>query len=545
MSNRDGSDRTIVFCFDALDFQYLDEFRDSLPHLTDLRSSGIEQSLQSTFPPWTPSAWPSMYTGVDPSEHGVYGFFTYDRYPDTGEIVTRTDVRAPALWNYLSERGVPSVVLNMPVTHPVDPIEGVLIPGYLAPENAPGHPEGIRAELNDALDEPYRIYSQQELANNKRKKLAGYLNLIKGRARAAEELLTTRDWSLAIIQVQKTDAVFHNFNDREAFRQVYAAADDVVGTVLDAVDGRPNVILCSDHGIGPVSGYSIHVNELLQENGFVELMDEDTAPTLADSKSTLIGDDRNQTEVTARTERAISSIVSLFRHVGITPSDVYAGLNRLGIASTLMDLLPEGVRRGAVRGVNWEASKAYCRMGSELGVRINLEGREPNGTVPPEEYEETRAELIRELSAAKTPDGKSAFEFVKPREDVYNGPYTEDACDVLFMPAAMNHVISTSLPGRKFVPIDMFNHKREGVFVATGSAFDVTPDSLALPDIAPIVMATLGCEIPRRMTGSVPQDLLSVPSVRGTYDDVAYGIGADDAKHTTDIEKRLEDLGYL
>jgi predicted AlkP superfamily phosphohydrolase/phosphomutase len=545
MNSGESSNQTIIFCFDALDFHYLNKFRKSLPNLTTLRSSGIEQSLRSTFPPWTASAWPSMYTGVGPSEHGVYGFFTYDGYPDTSKVVTRTNVRAPALWNYLSERGVPSIVLNMPVTHPVDPIKGVLIPGYLAPENASGHPEGIRAELNNALDEPYRIYSQHELTDDKQEKLAGYLNLIEGRARAAEELLTTRDWSLAVIQVQKTDAVFHQFHDQDIFRQVYVAADNVIGTVLDAVDGRPNVILCSDHGMGPVQGYSVHINELLREGGFVVPTDENTAPVLPDIKPMLVGDGANRTEEAVWTERVISQLVNLFRRVGVTPSDVYAAASRLGIESTLMDRLPAGVHRGAVRGVDWEASTAYCRIGSELGVRINLKGREPNGIVDPGQYKETQTKLIRHLSAAKTPDGEPVFEFVKPREDVYDGPYTEEACDVLFMPAEMNHLISTSLVGRKFVSVDTFNHKSDGVFVAAGPAFNSAPESLALPDVAPIVMATLNREIPQRMTGRVPEGLLSVPSIRGTYEDVTYGIGADEAEHTTGIESRLEDLGYL
>lgn len=545
MDRREATDQTIVFCFDALDFRYLDEFRDSLPNLTALRSSGVEQSLRSTFPPWTGSAWPSMYTGVDPSEHGVYGFFTYDGYPDTSEIITRTDVRAPAIWNYLSERDVPSVVLNMPVTHPVDPIEGVLVPGYLAPEDAPGHPKGIRSELDNALGEPYRIYSRHERANDKEQKLAGYVDLIESRARAAEALLTTRDWSLAIVQVQKTDAVFHNFSDPAAFRRVYEAADDVVGTVLEAVGGDPNVVLCSDHGIGPVRGYSVHVNELLREGGFVEPAEEDTAPSMADSKQTLVGDEPNGSGSTARTERVSSQVSDLLGHVGVAPSDVYAVANRLGVAETLMDRLPKGVRRGAVEGVDWEASRAYCRIGSELGVRINLEGREPDGIVPPEEYEETRAELIRHLSDARTPDGDPVFEFVEPREEVYDGPYTEEACDVLFMPAGMNHLVSTSLAGRAFIPVDTFNHKCDGVFVGAGPAFDSAPDSLSLPDVAPIVMATLSREIPRRMSGTVPEGLLSVPSERGSYEGVTYGIGEHEINNTTDIESRLEDLGYL
>ena len=197
--------------FDALTFDYLDEF--DLPNFERLRHGGIEAPLRSTFPPWTASAWPSMYTGVEPSHHGVFDFFQYGAtYPDAATIVSRNDVQAPAVWNYLSALDIPSIVLNMPVTYPADRIDGVLIPGYLAPEEAQGHPEGIRDDLADRLG-GYRIYSRGELSDDENEKLDGYVELIEVRRRAAKHLLESYDWQLAAIQVQKTDAVVHNFED--------------------------------------------------------------------------------------------------------------------------------------------------------------------------------------------------------------------------------------------------------------------------------------------------------------------------------------------
>ena len=198
------ANQTIVLGFDALDFRYLDKFSDELPNFEALREKGIEAPLDSTHPPWTGSAWPSMYTGTDPSYHNAYSFFDYgNNYPNEAELLSRRNVKAPALWNYLSSIGEPSIVLNVPVTHPVEPIKGVLIPGYLATEDAPGFPKGIRDELNDALDQPYRIYSSHELSDEKSKKLQGYTELIKMRKRAATYLLKEFEWSVAVIQVQK------------------------------------------------------------------------------------------------------------------------------------------------------------------------------------------------------------------------------------------------------------------------------------------------------------------------------------------------------
>ena len=544
----DGS-RTIVLGFDALDFRYLDRYRDSLPNFTRLREVGVEAELRSTFPPWTGSAWPSMYTGTDPSHHGVYGFVKYDGYPDEAELVTRLDVQAPALWNYLTSEGIPSIVLNVPVTHPAEPIDGVLVPGYQAMEDEPGHPADIRRELSNALGEPYRIYSRAELSNDDDEKFAGYLELLDLRTRAAVELLSNREWQLAMVQVQKTDAVFHNFDDDRCFRGVYEAADELVGAVLEAVEEPVNVVVCSDHGIGSVRGYRIFVNEVLRRHGYVEQTDEDTRLSFASEKSTLVNPETADDPVTGSNATVLQSAVKTLDRFGVTPSHVYTTAKYLGIAPLLRNVVPASVsKRVLSKGVDWRASVAYCRDRTRLGVRINLEGREPSGVVPPEEYEQVRTAIVDLLSDLTTPDGRPAFEFVVRREEFYDGPLIEEAPDVLVCPRGMDNVLSPTLYGRTFLPEEKYDHKRDGVFIGAGPAFrdDAAIDRCSLADVAPIVMAALGLAVPSRMTGRVPDSLLSVPVRVDDYGVVTYGTGdVWDERSDEAARARLEDLGYL
>jgi len=543
---------TLVLGFDALTFDYLNEF--DLPNFEALRSEGIEAPLGSTHPPWTASAWPSLYTGLDPSHHGVYDFFDHaDGYPDETTFVTRSDVHAPAIWNYLSARDIPSIVLNMPVSNPADRIEGVLIPGYMGPEDAPGHPDGIREELAEAIGE-YRVYSRAEVSEDKTEKLAGYLELIDLRRRAAQHLLTNVDWEVAVIQVQKTDAVFHQFTERDAHRRVYEAADELVGSVLDTVPEDTNVVVCSDHGIGPVAGYRIYVNQILANHGFVETTEEGGRVGIGDEKRRLMGQGRSGGESGGGTSqssplaRAIGRVASTLDRAGASPADVYAVAQRLGVAPLLVRLLPKRVRKGleSREHVDWRRSKAYCRSRNELGVRINLEGRDPHGVVAADEYEAVREEIIEVLSELRTPDGQPAFEFVTPRETLYDGPYSDEACDVLFMPREMNNAVELQLTGRDFLPADTNDHKRNGVFVGSGPAFEgaSAPETLSITDVAPVVMALAGCPVPERM-GALPPGLLGIPSSRASYPDVEFATG--DTEESTDgrMEERLEDLGYL
>ncbi len=534
---------TVVVGFDALSSEYLEAF--DLPHFDALRAEGISAPLDSTFPPWTGSAWPSMYTGVDPSHHGVYSFFDFSEgYPDDASLVSRNDVDAPAIWNYLSATGTRSVVLNVPVTHPAEPIDGVLIPGYLAPEAAAGYPDGIRAELSTALGEDYRIYARREVGAADAGMLESYVNRIDCRRRAARALLERVDPAVAIFQVQKTDTVFHQFDDEDAFRRVYEAADAFLGTILETVGEGTNVVVCSDHGMGPAQGDNVYVNEILREAGQVEPTQEGETPTFGESKHHLAGEDGTTANGAGLTSRAVSGIAAGLSRIGVQPGDVYAAASRVGVDGVLRQVIPD--TDSLASHVDWAASRAYCRSGPELGVRINLEGREPAGVVSPAAYDAVREQLIETLRAVRTPAGEPAFDWVRPREAVYDGPHATAACDVLFSPAGMQNIVTTNLIGTSFVPIDKYNHRSTGVFVGAGPGFDTAGgiDALGLPDVAPIVMALAGQPVPARMTGSVPSGLLRDPVDVQEYEDLGYGTGTA-VEEDDRVEARLADLGYL
>ncbi|MFC4448405.1 alkaline phosphatase family protein [Halorussus aquaticus] len=550
---------TVVLGFDALDFNYLDAFESSLPNFASLRESGVEAPLESTFPPWTGSAWPSMYTGTDPSHHGTYGFFHHtDGYPSDDVLVTRDHVREPAIWNYLTAIAEPVVVLNVPVTHSAEPVEGVLVPGYLAHEEDGGYPEGVRDELTEAIGEEYRIYSEAETSEDCDDEEGSSLDLIRMRGEAAEYLLTEYDWRVAVVQVQKTDTVFHDFDDRETFRRAYERADEVLGRVRAVADDA-NVVVCSDHGMGRVDGYTVYVNEILRNAGFVETTTDPSGPSLMTEKATLTGKSSESDGSAAAagggrsvTGQVVSAATATLDRVGVSPGDAYALATRLGLGEFLSNVLPYEAVSAASEGVDWAESTAYCRS-IELGVRVNLAGREPEGIVTPEEYEQVRDDLIRTLSDLRTPDGDPVFEWVRRREEVYDGPFAEYACDVLFAPADMNHALSTNLIGQEFVPVDDHDHKRDGVFLAAGPSFeDATagsvPDRLSLTDVAPIAMAAAGLDVPGRMTGEVPDDLLSESVARADYGEVPFG--SDDSRgdgpaDDGSVEERLSDLGYI
>ena len=83
---------------------------DIIPHIRSICEDGAAAPLKSQMPPWTPSAWPSLYTGVNPGKHGVCGFITYDGYDF--QVVSGNDVEEHAIWSLLAMIAVAPVSIS-------------------------------------------------------------------------------------------------------------------------------------------------------------------------------------------------------------------------------------------------------------------------------------------------------------------------------------------------------------------------------------------------------------------------------------------------
>ena len=65
---------------------------------------------------------------------------------------------------------------------------------------------------------------------------------------------------------------------------------------------------------------------------------------------------------------------------------------------------------------------------------INLEGREPRGSIPEEEYEAVRKELEADLEALEGPDGRPVADRIVTKEDAFRGDHDEIAPDLVVIP---------------------------------------------------------------------------------------------------------------
>jgi predicted AlkP superfamily phosphohydrolase/phosphomutase len=93
-----------------------------------------------------------MVTGLNPGKHGIF-WFTED-VPETYEyrFINGSFRKGKAFWRILSEEGQRVGIMNVPVSYPAEPVNGVFVSGIDSPSaDDPRftHPPELR---HDAVD---------------------------------------------------------------------------------------------------------------------------------------------------------------------------------------------------------------------------------------------------------------------------------------------------------------------------------------------------------------------------------------------------------
>ena len=156
-----------------------------------------------------------------------------------------------------------------------------------------------------------------------------------------------------------------------------------------------------------------------------------------------------------------------------------------------------------------EGSRAFIMDPGRLYV--NVQGKFPMGTVPPESRERV-ADEVAELLVEKLVDpetGEGMVANVYRRDELYSGPHVERGPDIVLEPKwgydFKGAVNKESLTGRTAL-CGMHTYEDAHLYVRgrqlgmPGSGPEGAP---AIQDVAPTIMAMLGLPVPGEMTGKV------------------------------------------
>ncbi len=456
--------RVLVFGLDCADpYLVFEQFKDDLPTLNKLAAQGTWGRLESAVPCITVPAWASMLSSRDPGVLGVYGFrnradYSYDKMT----TVNASAIKVPRVWDILSEAGRESVVIGVPQTYPVRPMNGHLISCFLTPsvESAFTYPAVFKQEVLKITPE-YDFDVKDFRTTDKAGLLQRLFDVSETQFKLLAHAIKHKAWDFFMHVDMGVDRVHHGFwrfHDpqhrlytpdslfKDAIRDYYKMMDRHIAALIALAGVDVTVLVVSDHGVTRMDG-GICLNEWLWREGWLVLK---TPPREGE-------------------------------------------LMRFEDAE-----------------VDWSQTKAWGSGGYYGRVFLNVAGREPQGIIPAEAYEQVRDELAAALEAIPGAAGeKLNTRAIKP-QDVYT-QVNGIAPDLLVYFGDLHWRSVGSLGHGKHFTLendtgpDDANHDTHGLFILyePGKRGLGQIQGHQLMDIAPTLLDRMRVAVPTMMQGKI------------------------------------------
>ncbi len=341
---------------------------DQLPNIKKIVDSSIHGPMKSCIPAITIPAWMVMATGKTPGELGLYGFRHRkgNSYTDIW-IAHSLTIKEKAVWDYLAEKGLKSILVGVPPSYPPKKVNGCMVSCFITPSSSVNYtyPRGLKEEIERLVGEYiFDVVFRKEDRDSVKEQI---WEMTEKRFEVIRYLIQEKDWDYFEFVEIGLDRVHHAFwkyfdenhhlhEPNSKYKSVipdyYKLLDKEIGKTLKLLDEETAVAIVSDHGIKAMKG-AFAVNQWLIDEGILRAEKVDRFTRFEDLK------------------------------------------------------------------VDWSNTTAWAWGGYYSRVFINLKGREENGVVSPSEYDNVRDELADTIKSIRGPNGEKWDTKVFYPEQIY------------------------------------------------------------------------------------------------------------------------------
>ena len=451
------------------------------------------------------SIWPTVTTARDPGAHGMY--YMLQPRPGSHRLrrVRADDLRAPPFWEGLDAAGKRSLIIDVPKLGLRPGAHGIQVVEWGATDHYSRfatHPRPLRKALlarygrhvlQGGMDCPVSDADHLALRD-------GLIAGVAAKTRLLTDLIVEHRPDFVFCVYGEAHPAGHHFwrfhQDRashpelgSALQRVYTALDQAIGTLRKRFGATANLLLFTGHGMT-----TDHYPRWLMR------------PVLRRMGLEVTTGDRSR-----RYPRPLPSATQPTRRSAVPPR-LRQIANRYLIPRPIQQRL---WLHHLQQGIDFTHSRAWALPTDLQGfVRINLEGREPRGSVAADELagllDRIDTELLRLVNA--TTAAPFVQETFRPGDRYADSPQRDhlpDLC-VLWRNAPVRRVHSPTL-GDFEAPAEASgaseqrsgNHRLEGTLIALGP--DIRPypgrGDMDLRDIGPTVLALLDVPIPVEFKG--------------------------------------------
>lgn len=500
MRRREGT-RVLAFGVDAAEGALVRRLLDEgeLPAMKALLERGVWLRVESPADIGSGAVWPTFVTGTGACEHGVYGEWCWQ--PETMSLTRFSGRGLEPFWSPLVRAGVSVGILDVPFA-PVlglsngfevsewgahDTLEGrtQVSPASLAPLVAKTKPHPFRDEHLDG--------GGPDDGEGLKRIGAACLEGIKLRGELAARLLLETRPDLAVItftelhraghQLWHTVAPEHPFFARDGgggprldgpqLRELYRAVDEQIGNLVEVAGADARVMIFALHGMRPARGIPNFLEQLMVETGWAHRPDW----------SALSWRGRALSLFAAAKRRAPPRLKQLY----------YKAMPRQATYHL--------ARPTMLPAYDWSRTRAFALPTDQHGwLRLNLAGREAEGIVPPQKYEETCRLIEEMLRALKTEAGSPLVcDVIRTARD-YAAARSQRLPDLVvhYDAAAFAPDLRIGALATASHPIGIKNtgqHAQEGFLLTTGQPESIPHDKIRAQELNRLLIASLAHNI--------------------------------------------------
>lgn len=412
--------KLLVIGIDSLDPYVLTENRAHVPTLSKLIDESPTFLSKSVFPVDTVPAWASINTGLRPGNHGL--FYVYDVFdPTMGDMqkLSIDYVKGRTYWDYLSKEGYRCVLVFPHLMYPPWDTNGAMV-GISPLER---RLDWISTELTiDAY--PEQLMAKYDIPHTLRSLWGGFPGIehldewitlgkavLETEKTIAISLCQNESWDLFFVYFNLLDIIQHRlwrFSDEHdpaypgitPFKWTILDYYNIIdGFVREFIDAHPDVsvIVLSDHGHHSRPAQTVNVNEFLRRAGYLASKGARTRALSMVRKGIL--DVSNRLNI----EHLLIRLVAINDQLAKAGNSMYSSFGSIDQSKSRAFLS------------NFAGIKSYPHGGIEINREV----------VSEQEYNEVRGTLIAALTELRSPDQAPLMKFVKAREDVDSGRFSE------------------------------------------------------------------------------------------------------------------------
>jgi predicted AlkP superfamily phosphohydrolase/phosphomutase len=398
--------RVLAIGIDAAEGTFVKQLiaQGEMPALKSLLADGRWLSVQSPAHIGSGAVWPTFITGEEPARHGVYSEWSWR--PETMSLTRYHGRHLKSFWKPLAEQGIPIGVFDVPFALPVGMSQGFEVCEWWA-HDATG--AGLRAGPSEILSAVKQSPSHPLSANrfvdttpddqsDLKELTAACIEGVRLRGMLAQRLIAETKPRLSLLvfpeihhaghQMWHTVAPEHqvyrgrklegardlngarelNVSGAPAplLREVYRAVDREIAGLVDSAGNEASILVFALHGMRPALGFPAFLGPLLCERGFSRLANW--------SSQSWSG-------------RALSLLAATKRHTPDELKKLYYKLTPTAVTHKL-------ARPTMLPVYDWQNTHAFSLPTDQYGwIRVNLAGREAQGSVPLDQYAATCDQL--------------------------------------------------------------------------------------------------------------------------------------------------------